>query len=187
MFYILLAIHLISRHPIKALFETWWHLNQITYHISHASQGRLRDVFCLDCASGWSGLLHTGKCYKHVPTKTTWPDAWASCQKLAPSGNLASIPDKTTNDFLTKLANDKFWTGGFQASSGKFVWMNGDQWTGYTSWAPGEPTGGSNQYIEVHTESTGEWRPGMWNDAISSDKLGAMCQYDPGQGQGQGK
>ena len=96
----------------------------------------------LDCAFGWTGLVHTGQCYKHVSSNATWTDAWRSCQNLVPAANLASIPDTTTNDFLTKLGTGRFWTGGFKASSGKNVWVNGDQWTGYASWAPGEPNEG---------------------------------------------
>merc|ERR1712063_134386 len=132
------------------------------------------------CASGWSGLIHTGQCYKHIQTKTTWTEARKFCQNLSPSADLASIPDKITNDFLTNLASSKFWTGGFKNvwENGGYVWVNGDKWTGYTAWAKGEPNGGKEkQCIEVHTESSGSWRPGLWNDATFTDKLGAMCQY----------
>ena len=136
----------------------------------------------LECVTGWSGFIHTGQCYKHIPSLTTWKGAWTSCQTLSPSANLASIPDKITNDFLTNIATSRFWTGGFKASNGKFAWVNGDQWTGFNSWAPGEPNGELKQYIEVHTESSGSLRPGMWNDTPFNNKLGAMCQYDPGKG-----
>jgi len=135
------------------------------------------------CASGWSGLIHTGQCYKHIQTKTTCTEARKFCQNLSPSADLASIPDKITNDFLTNLASSKFWTGGFKNvwENGEYAWVNGDKWTGYTAWAKGEPNGEPNRAkkmcIEVHTKSSGSWRPGLWNDATLTNKVGAMCQY----------
>ena len=100
---------------------------------------------------------------------------------MSPSADLASIPDQLTNNFLTNLASSTFWTGGFIKYPEKTVnWIDGDQWTGFTAWAPSEPAGwyGQTTYIEVHTQIDGKWRPGFWNDVPDFDLRSVMCQYD---------
>ena len=105
---------------------------------------------------------------------------------MSPSADLASIPDQLTNNFLTNLASGTFWCGGFIEYPKKIVnWVNGDQWTGFTAWAPGEPNGWNGittGYIEVHTQTSGKWRPGFWNDGLGVELKNVMCQYDPDQG-----
>ena len=68
-----------------------------------------------ECSHGWTYSDHTKRCYKHYSELKTWSAARAHCQAQTPhSGDLASVPDQDTNDFLTTLTNETVWIGGFQ-------------------------------------------------------------------------
>ena len=116
----------------------------------------------------------------------TWTDALKACQAKRPSSNLASIQDKSTNDFLTKMTGGKEHTwiggGGYQGIYDKWFWSDGSKWTGYTNWAPGEPSNGNGgDHIGLN-----RYGAGMWNDFPIKNKLGFLCQYDPNLGLGIG-
>ena len=93
----------------------------------------------------------------------------------APSnGDLASIPDKTTNDFLTHLSGVISWIGATDAASeGNWQWSDGTPW-GYESWAAGEPNNGGGRgqnYGAINYIVAG-----MWDDEDSNKPF--FCQYD---------
>ena len=68
-----------------------------------------------ECSLGWTYSDHTKRCYKHFSELKTWTAARAFCQAQTPhSGDLASVSDQDTNDFLTTLTNETVWIGGFQ-------------------------------------------------------------------------
>ena len=48
------------------------------------------------CRLGW--LPFNGSCYKSFPDKLSWNDALTFCRGI--KGDLASIADKTENDFI---------------------------------------------------------------------------------------
>ena len=68
------------------------------------------------CADGWTCSYHNGLCYKYQSTKLPWTEARAHCQGLSAGGDLASVPDQATNDFLTTLT-----TGASKSSIRRFV------------------------------------------------------------------
>ena len=91
----------------------------------------------LGCAGGWVYNSLTKKCYKDFDEALTWDAARASCQAQI-NGDLASVPDEATNEFL----KDKFtqgWIGGHLDSNGDWAWSDGTPW-GYTSWSSGNPS-----------------------------------------------
>ena len=112
------------------------------------------------CKSGWTPFYRTGRCYKMVSSGKDWNGARAHCQGQGPSGDLASIPDQETNEFITSLLPDAggYWIGGTDAASeGAWQWSDGTPW-GYTNWGSGEPNNDGGQHYLVTAN-------GLWADA----------------------
>ena len=110
--------------------------------------------------------------------KTNRTEALRYCQSsnINPTSTLVSIPDKTTNDFLTTLTKEPSWTGGYKNSEGDLGWTDGSPWT-FTNWAPGEPNdfGGVEDFVEINSPKIG-----LWNDNTdASFPRAALCQYNP--------
>ena len=105
-----------------------------------------------------------------------WTDARAFCQATAPyNGDLASVPDQATNDFLTTLTTERVLIGGSDfASEGNWVWSDGTLWD-YESWSPGNPSNGwgVEHCLEINYKGTGLWNDLMGNETLS----GFVCQY----------
>ena len=64
------------------------------------------------CHPGWSYFPKTERCYKYYSEKKTWPDARFFCRREAfqlgsDVGDLASIPDQATQDFLVGVPNGR--------------------------------------------------------------------------------
>ena len=67
------------------------------------------------CNYGWKFLPQTSLCYRYFSLKQSWIGARSKCQNRAPkntAGDLASIPDVTTNKFVSCLAPSYAWIGG---------------------------------------------------------------------------
>ena len=99
-----------------------------------------------------------------------------TCESYNPSSTLASVPDKTTNDFLTtQFGGEETWLGGYQEDSEVWRWTDKSQWTGYDNWATGQPDNfrGKEHYL-------GYWRvgPGIWNDHRNNIQYKFICQSD---------
>ena len=103
----------------------------------------------LDCADGWTFFEGTGKCYRYIVAKLNWPQARDTCNNYAPAnGELASVPNSATNDFLRKLTAvpgaDYIWLGGYRSVDlGVWYWTDGTPW-GYDAWSAGQPSPGLN-------------------------------------------
>ena len=111
------------------------------------------------CATGYQ--FYGSQCYKFVSERISWTDAEAAC--IAEGGNLASIPDQETNDFLTSLTEIYAWVGGRRLEAGQNVWgwTDGTEWS-YTNWGPGQPDNleGSQDYIAINHGGVGLWDDG---------------------------
>ena len=141
-------------------------------------------IFCLisGCHLGWSYLKHTGKCYKHDPTKRDWTAALESCRSSSPSSTLASVHDNTTNEFLTSLSggNEYTWLGGYQENGTEdgapWSWSDGSVWE-FENWRNGEPNnvGGYQDYLGIWAEKWNDWPlDGHLDSQIPI--LGFLCQ-----------
>ena len=135
----------------------------------------------IECVSGWMEFKHTGKCYKYIPNKITWTDAFKACQSISinPSSTLVSIHDNETNNFLTNLTGGKewTWTGGYQDDNEKWFWTDGSKWRGYDNWSPGQPDDHGREEDHLGLNFV---KPGHWNDFNNQrHPQGALCQYDP--------
>ena len=118
----------------------------------------------------------TGSCYKYFPRLLNWDDARAYCQENVPYnvGDLASIPDAGTNDFLQTLIQDAYiWVGGLRDESSSWIWSNGTPW-GYTSWHEGQPNngGGVQSHLAFNFYSSGKW-----NDEQKDGWKKFVCSY----------
>ena len=77
------------------------------------------------------------------------------------------------------------WIGGTFLSTGRWAWIDGQHWTGYTNWMSGEPNnfgGNSQTRKENKIMMLGRKRgAGLWNDAPDSNPLrfvnGFICEH----------
>jgi len=118
----------------------------------------------LKCDEGWEP--HKNKCYKTFSTEngTSWVDANFNCNNER--GQLASIPNEETNDFMKIIApSERTLIGGFATgpvpNPDLWTWTDGTPWS-YMNWAPGEPNneGSGQEYcLEMNRfqDTIGEW------------------------------
>ena len=131
--------------------------------------------------SGWTPFHRTGRCYKMVPSGKDWNRARAHCQGQGNTGDLASIPDMETNEFISSLLPDAggYWIGGTDAASeGAWRWSDGTPW-GYTNWRRGQPDNdmGGQHHLYISGPSEGEVH-GQWTDTKGeTNDLMFICQY----------
>ena len=89
------------------------------------------------------------------------------------NGDLASIPDQATNEFLTTLSTDISYIGASDAESeGTWKWTDGTTW-GYESWFGGGPNNANNQ--DYGTINYGG--AGLWDDQHDWHAQPFFCQY----------
>ncbi|XP_062977189.1 macrophage mannose receptor 1-like [Elgaria multicarinata webbii] len=125
------------------------------------------------CNEGW--LLFDNKCFQifgfNENERKNWTDARADCRSRG--GNLASIPSKAVQAFLTMALNGAptdTWIGLSDANwENRFYWTDGSG-VYYTNWAKGFPG-----YLGdcVFMMTTPERHAGNWRD----DKCGAKKSY----------
>ena len=65
-------------------------------------------AFLSECLAGWTYYRRTRYCYKFYNTAKTWQEARRQCQDIGSqhggTGDLASVPDGQTVNFLVGLA-----------------------------------------------------------------------------------
>ena len=135
----------------------------------------MRDNFFSDCSPGWTYFPNTARCYKHFPESIMWVEARNFCLSLPNIGDLVSIPDQATNEFLTTLSTDISYIGASDAETeGTWKWTDGTTW-GFENWAPGEPNnyGGPQNFAVIRNT-------GLWDD-VGYETLHFFCQYDLGK------
>ena len=113
------------------------------------------------CAAGWTYFPHTCLCYKYLSARKTWAEARAHCRGLSAGGDLVSILDKATNNFMRTLTTDLSWIGATdEGSEGSWRWSDGSRW-GYTNWSPDNP----DNYLNKQHHATINWKGvGLWDD-----------------------
>ena len=93
------------------------------------------------------------------------------------TGNLASVLDNTTANFVANLTGSHIaWIGGYQNSSGAeepWNWSDGNAWE-YENFWKGNPNnqGGREDYLETYG---GEWND-CNNECVKANR-GYVCQY----------
>ena len=95
-----------------------------------------------------------------------------------PTINLASVPDKITNDLLGGLTTKNAWIGGyFDETSDSWAWSDGSQWNGFEAWGVEKPSNDSSEnYLMFNQPTDGAWS-NVKNNAPYAE--GYFCQYDP--------
>ena len=107
----------------------------------------------------------------------TWDNARTFCNENAPYnvGELTSIPDAATNDFLHTLIKDKdVWVGGYydNITSG-WQWTDGTPWQ-LGNWDTDQPSNeGDKDHLAINLKSA------KWWDMKITAKLHFICQYKP--------
>ena len=128
------------------------------------------------CREGEDYFAHNNKCYKFQTTKLSWSDARKSCQ--ADGGDLASVVDKETNDFIKNLTRGIYtWIGGYRVVDDQDVWgwTDGSVWS-YENWASGHPDNcqGTQDVVAMNWGQPGQWGD-SWNQ--TTDQQSYVCQY----------
>ena len=132
------------------------------------------------CENDFVSYSATGDCYKYFPHLLSWDDARAYCQDNVPYnvGDLASIPDAGTNDFLRTLVHDAhIWVGGLRDERSSWIWSDGTPW-GYSFWFEGQPNNGGGVQSNV---AFNFYSSGKWNDEHKNIRNGFVCSYRGGK------
>ena len=75
------------------------------------------------------------------------------------------------------------WIGGTYLTTGRWAWIDGQHWTGYTNWRSGEPNnyGGSQATRKENKIMMWGWNrgrdAGKWNDESNSNPYGSVSGY----------
>ena len=114
-------------------------------------------------------------CYKFYDSHDTWAAARKKCQTAADNkhGDLASVPDNKTNQFIRSLAKKRSMLGGLIDDDNNWSWADGTFWK-YEQWAVKQPSGGEEKYLELFDPESGDW-----NDVAAEydHPHGYICQY----------
>ena len=117
------------------------------------------------CEAGWTE--HQSKCFRFFSERLFWFDAEASCKSYG--GDLASIPDASTNSFVMDLIMDpsSSWVliGGIKVNE-SWTWVDGTPWE-YTNWATGRPDDHLNVENCLNIYANDNFKNGtasQWND-----------------------
>ena len=95
----------------------------------------------------------------------TWSAAKTHCESLG--SLLASIHSREENDFVRTLISRETWLGANDiVSDGSWVWEDGEEWGGFTSWPVGEPNGEEHeQCLWMRYDDIGNWNDASCNAA----------------------
>jgi len=115
------------------------------------------------CSYGWKGYKQL--CYKKFQSnrKISWPGAQANCRRYG--GDLAVIPDASTNKFVSDVSDGhRSWIGASRIGGGKhygqFAWVDG-RMMGYHNFEFfGFDNHGGNEFcvtINWNNNNNGKW------------------------------
>ena len=138
---------------------------------------RIITIFFLVCEPGWTLFEPTGKCYRKYSNGKNWTEARSACQEEEENGDLASIPNQATNDFMLSLFqnhNAKKWIGGYDYDEdGVWKWTDGTPWQ-FRNWDTDQPSNeGDKDHLAINLKSA------KWLDMKITAKLHFICQYKP--------
>ncbi|XP_034257827.1 macrophage mannose receptor 1-like isoform X1 [Pantherophis guttatus] len=133
------------------------------------------------CSEGW--LWFDDKCFQifgfKEEEKKNWSAARDHCRNL--EGNLASIPNKAVQAFLTvqlKSVSGNTWTGLTDKNwNGRFLWTDGSG-VYFTNWAKGAPSLIDGDCVFMVTKP--ERLAGYWRIGSCSSKMTYICQKNTG-------
>ena len=163
--------NLVLSNKIDSLSDSLKHQTEITNNTQNQQ-----------CCSDKRGFYFskTGKCYiKRSLTTQNWDDARAECKKNG--GDLATITDQATMDFVLQIVNDieKEWT--------KWIWIGAEKNSGIWSWADGTPWTDSIDRLWNHNNPRNSRDNGAvaispsfgWDDWVKSGTVAAefLCQF----------
>ena len=148
-----------------------------------------------DCENSWKYFADTGLCYRYYEDRKSWDEARSACEASAPAsatGDLASIPDRKTNTFVSNLAPSTAWIGGIKHAVGgdkKWQWSDDSKWN-FESWQFWQPDNGKPWSPDgEHYVGTNFFGRGKWNDWDKKGHTnwfapvkGFICQYKRGSG-----
>ncbi len=116
-----------------------------------------------------AAIEFNGKWYCIYPDQITWIEARKKCKALG--GELASVTDETTHNFIKNLApNVQLWLGATdEKSEGAWKWENGFPMQ-FSAWIKGEPSGGTQENC-IYVVDSG------WKDANNGELHGFICEW----------
>ena len=113
------------------------------------------------------------KCYTVSKTRKEFRAAKEYCNNEG--GELVSIPDEKTKNFLAELNPEGGWIGlsrEEESPTGAWVWADGSTFE-YSNWYKGEPSGDG---VFVHSSVGHGWNH-RWNDQSGTSKTLVICQF----------
>ena len=105
-------------------------------------------------------------------TLLTWSNANVECRSFVNAYGLATIPDATTNTYLTSLISSNAYVGGTKATTG-WAWIVPSVSWSYNNWNDNFPDSSSTKTSLVLTTS------GKWENYDGFTGLEYICEADP--------
>ncbi|XP_024858921.1 pulmonary surfactant-associated protein D [Kryptolebias marmoratus] len=125
------------------------------------------------------GKIIDGRCYQFNPTPLAFKDAQASCRKIAPKAELASVTNSDLHSRLVSLATDGgrskpalTWLGA-TVKNQRASWVDGSEWS-YAAWMPGHPNVHADKPICVEMFKMGD---SWWTAADCELKRASVCSF----------
>jgi len=124
------------------------------------------------CPVDYTFFSHTNKCYKYYKRGMTWSRARRFCQSQG--GDLPSVLDQQTSDFLTSLTPGYAWIGGYRIShrSNYWRWTDGSA-SRFENWGAGQPN--NLKGVQNYLATIGPNQNGKWDD-VEGKSLYFICQ-----------
>ena len=114
------------------------------------------------------GNYFNEKCYKVYTERLTWREAKKSCE--GKGGQLTSILDKKTNDYLSSLTSSLVWIGGKKQFDGG-IWTDGSSSWDFSNWYAYDNSMG---FMVLNYMKQGKWYSSPYH---KTDKLPYICQF----------
>ena len=127
-------------------------------------------------------LFFGGKWYQPVTQSVSWQEAQGKC--LATKGQLATVPNEATWNFLTLLGGSGwFWLGATdEVKSGEWRWVDGSALS-FKAWADRQPDNFSGKEHYLLGGWNGRWNDGPLDGMTDGKKVSRfICEWGGGTG-----